>query len=78
VKHPAQMHKRDRIQHAATQRMSSPGYTYRAGQHPAEMLQSVAYLVGAGKTHLATAHGHIASAATAPSTWPAPTSCSSA
>ena len=30
--------------------MSSPGYTYRAGQHPAKMLQSVACLVGAGKT----------------------------
>src|SRR5262249_14323344 len=30
--------------------MSSRGYMYRAGQHPAEMLQSVACLVGAGKT----------------------------
>ena len=38
----------------------SPGYTYRARQRPAEMLQSVAYLVGVGKTHLATALGHIA------------------
>ena len=35
--------------------MSSPGYTYRAGQHPAEMLQSVACLVGAGKTVAARA-----------------------
>ena len=50
MKHPAQVHERDRIQRAATQRMSSPGYTYRAGQHPAEMLQSVACLVGTGKT----------------------------
>ena len=30
--------------------MTSPGYTYRARQHPAEMLQSVACLVGVGKT----------------------------
>ena len=30
--------------------MSSPGYAYRARQHPAEMLQSVACLVGTGKT----------------------------
>ena len=50
MKHPAQVHERDRIQRAATQRMTSPGYTYRARQHPAEMLQSVACLVGAGKT----------------------------
>ena len=40
--------------------MTSPGYTYRARQRPAEMLQSVACLVGVGKTHLATALGHIA------------------
>jgi hypothetical protein len=49
VKHPAQVHERDRIQRAATQRMS-PGYTYRARQRPAEMLQSVACLAGTGKT----------------------------
>ena len=30
--------------------MSSPGYTYHARQRPAQMLQSVACLVGAGKT----------------------------
>ena len=60
MKHPAQVHERDRIQRAATQRMTSPGYTYRARQRPAEMLQSVACLVGVGKTHLATALGHIA------------------
>ena len=30
--------------------MPSRGYTYRARQRPAEMLQSVACLVGAGKT----------------------------
>ena len=54
------VHERDRLQRAATQRMSSRGYTYRAGQHPAEMLQSVACLVGVGKTHLACALGHIA------------------
>jgi IstB-like ATP binding protein len=60
VKHPAQVHERDRIQHAATQRMTSPGHPYRARQYPAEMLQSVACLVGVGKTHLACALGHIA------------------
>ena len=60
MKHPAQVHERNRIQRAATQRMTSPGYTYRARQRPAEMLQSVACLVGVGKTHLATALGHIA------------------
>jgi DNA replication protein DnaC len=60
VKHPAPVHERDRIQRAATKRMTSPGYTYRARQRPAEMLQSVACLVGVGKTHLATALGHIA------------------
>jgi DNA replication protein DnaC len=60
VKHPAQVKERDRIQRAATQRMSSRGYPYRARQRPAEMLQSVACLVGAGKTFLATALGHAA------------------
>jgi type II secretory pathway predicted ATPase ExeA len=50
VKHPPQVDERDRIQRAATQRMTSPGYAYRARQRPAEMLQSVACLVGAGKT----------------------------
>ena len=35
--------------------MTSPGYTYRARQHPAEMLQSVACLVGSGKTASARA-----------------------
>jgi type II secretory pathway predicted ATPase ExeA len=55
VKHPAQVDERDRIQRAATQRMTSRGYTYRAGQRPAEMLQSVACLVGAGKTVAARA-----------------------
>jgi type II secretory pathway predicted ATPase ExeA len=30
--------------------MTSPGHPYRARQYTAEMLQSVAYLVGAGKT----------------------------
>jgi type II secretory pathway predicted ATPase ExeA len=37
------------------QRMSNRGHTYRAGQHPAKMLQSVACLVGAGKTVAARA-----------------------
>jgi len=60
VKHPAQVHERDRIQRAATQRMSSRGYTYRAGQYPAEMLQSVACLVGVGKSHIAQALAHLA------------------
>ena len=60
MKHPAQVDERDRIQRAAAQRMTSRSYTYRARQRPAEMLQSVACLVGVGKTHLATALGHIA------------------
>ena len=55
MKHPAQVHERDRIQRAATQRMTSPGNTYRARQHPAKMLQSVACLVGSGKTASARA-----------------------
>ncbi len=50
MKHPAQVDERERIQRAAAQRMTSRGYTYRARQRPAEMLQSVACLVGAGKT----------------------------
>ena len=50
MKHPIEVQERDRIQHAATQRMSGPGNAYRARQHPAEMLQSVACLVGTGKT----------------------------
>jgi type II secretory pathway predicted ATPase ExeA len=50
VKHPAQVNERDRIQRAVTQRMSNRSYTYRARQRPAKMLQSVACLVGAGKT----------------------------
>ena len=60
MKHPAQVHERDRIQRAATQRMSNRGYTYRARQRPAEMLQSVACLVGAGKSHIAQALAHLA------------------
>ena len=32
--------------------MSNRGYTYRARQRPAEMLQSVAYLAGTGKTYV--------------------------
>jgi type II secretory pathway predicted ATPase ExeA len=50
VKNPAPVHERGRFQRAATQRMSSPGHAYHAGQHPAQMLQSVACLVGSGKT----------------------------
>jgi type II secretory pathway predicted ATPase ExeA len=50
VKHATQVDERHRIQRAATQRMSSPGHAYRTGQHLAKMLQSVACLVGAGKT----------------------------
>ena len=61
MKHPAQVHERDRIQRAATQRMSSPGYTYRAGQRPAKMLQSVACLVVYGET-LSHGGGHVAPA----------------
>ena len=60
MKHPAQVHERDRIQRAATQRMTSPRYTYRARQRPAEMLQSVACLVGVGKSHIAQALAHLA------------------
>ena len=52
MKHPAQMHERDRIQRPATKRMTSPGHPYHAGQHPAEMLQSVAYLADTGKTRV--------------------------
>ena len=55
MKHPAQVHERDRIQRAATQRMTSPGHAYRARQRPAKMLQSVACLVGSGKTASARA-----------------------
>ena len=51
MKHPAQMHERDRIQRAATQRMTSPGHPYRARQNPAQMLQSVACLVDLGTTY---------------------------
>ena len=57
MKHPAQVHERDRIQRAATKRMTSPGHPYHAGQHPAEMLQSVAYLAGSGKTWVLAAAG---------------------
>ena len=60
MKHPAPVHERDRIQRAATQRMTSRGYTYRARQRPAEMLQSVACLVGAGKSHIGQALAHLA------------------
>jgi len=35
--------------------MTSPGHPYRARQNPAQMLQSVACLVGAGKTVAARA-----------------------
>ena len=49
MKHPAQVDERERIQRAAAQRMTSRGYTYRARQRPAEMLQSVACLVQLGK-----------------------------
>jgi len=55
VKHTPQMHERDRIKHAATQRVTSPGHPYRARQKAAQMLQSVACLVGAGKTVAARA-----------------------
>ncbi len=50
MKHPAPVDERDRVQPAAVQRMRNSHHTNRARQHRAEMLQSVAYLVGAGKT----------------------------
>ena len=60
MKHPAPVHERDRIQHPAIQRMRDSHHANPARQHLTKMLQSVAYLVGVGKTHLATALGHIA------------------
>ena len=60
MKHPAQVDEGERIQRAAVQRMRPSGHPHRARQHLPEMLQSVACLVGVGKTHLATALGHIA------------------
>ena len=60
MKHPAQVHERDRLKHPPIQRMRDSHHANRARQQPAKMLQSVAYLVGVGKTHLATALGHMA------------------
>ena len=60
MKHPTPVDERDRIQHPAVQRMRPSDHADRARQQLPEMLQSVAYLVGVGKTHLATALGHIA------------------
>jgi len=40
--------------------MTSPRYTYRARQHPAKMLQSVAIPAGTGKSHVLVALGHAA------------------
>ena len=60
MKHPTPVDERDRIQHPAVQRMRPSDHADRARQQLPEMLQSVAYLVGVGKTFLATALGHIA------------------
>jgi type II secretory pathway predicted ATPase ExeA len=50
VKHPAPVHERDRIQHPAIQRMRDSHHANPARQYLTKMLQSVAYLVGTGKT----------------------------
>ena len=60
MKNPVPVNERDRFQRAATQRMRNSRHPDRARQRTTEMLQSVACLVGAGKTHLACALGHIA------------------
>lgn len=49
MKHPAQVDERERIQRAAVQRMRPSGHPHRTRQHPPEMLQSVACLVGTPK-----------------------------
>ena len=63
MKHPAPVHKPDRIQRAAIQRMSSPSYTHHTRQRPAQMLQSAAYLAGTGKTRVLAAAGQAWAAA---------------
>ncbi len=50
MKNPAPVNKRDRIQHTPVQRMRDNCHANRARQHLTKMLQSVSYLVGAGKT----------------------------
>jgi DNA replication protein DnaC len=60
MKNPGPVNERSRLHRAAIQRMRDSRHPNRARQQLAEMLQSVACLVGVGKTHLATALGHIA------------------
>jgi len=55
MKNPGPVNERSRLQHAAIQRMRDSRHPNRARQQPAEMLQSVACLVGAGKTGAARA-----------------------
>src|ERR1700689_857177 len=50
MKNPIPVHERDRFQRAATQRVRDSRHPDRARKDLAEMLQSVACLVGAGKT----------------------------
>jgi type II secretory pathway predicted ATPase ExeA len=50
MKHPAPVNERDRVQNAAAQGMRGGNNADRTRQYPAQMLQSVACLVGSGKT----------------------------
>jgi hypothetical protein len=49
-----------RLDQLTEQRMRRCGHPHAARQHRTQMLQSFAITVGVGKTHLATALGHIA------------------
>jgi DNA replication protein DnaC len=51
---------RNRLHQPPKQRMGLTGDPHLTRQHRTQMLQSVAFSVGVGKTHLATALGHIA------------------
>jgi type II secretory pathway predicted ATPase ExeA len=50
MKHPTPVNEPDRVQHTAIQRMSHRDNPHLARQQLTKMLQSVAYLVGSGKT----------------------------
>jgi len=58
MQHPAQMNERNRFQRAAPQGMRHSRHEDRARKHLPKMLQSVACMVGTGKSHLAAALGH--------------------
>jgi DNA replication protein DnaC len=60
MKNPRPVHERSCLQRAAMQRMRDSRHPNRARQRIPEMLQSVACLVGVGKTHVAQALGHLA------------------